>query len=1423
MRFYSSKPVRKSAGRGRITKKGTIMKRTSLSARCLAIILCLALAVPLLIYQGAIPVSAWSASEGTVCSSRFGREIVGSDGKVFRGPDRYMSMIYDENGNTSYIENQGYNQPHMYLYTNYNVDEQWAYCIEAGVEFAASEGGYTSMNGNNCRFFANLPRWVRAGIMLATVYGFQHGKSLPISGINQDDYFIATQFIIWEYEQQIRTSPTKIADNGPVVWDTYYRQLRGRPAEKVYNWILEQMAQHSVIPSFTASSSTQAKTHTLKYNPDTRKYSLTLTDTNNSGVNLEALSAASGITVTRSGNKYTFTTSNIINNPISIKYRKDIPVVGNTFLLWGRPGYQTMCTGAEDPVQFYARFETESVGTLDIVKKGDDDVSVEGWRFRVQGNGVDKTVTTGADGRISVPSLIAGRYTVTELDVPDYYKQPESKTVDVLPGQTTEVQFHNQYLKGSLIIDKDSEQYDMIAGVQFRVSGVGDNGKTYNQVHTTDADGRIEIDGLYIGSYTITELGLPDSGIPSWVIAPEPQVVRVNTNQVSTVEFFNELKRGSLLVQKQSEVAGFEAGVSFRVYGTADCGTAWDKVYQTDSNGIISLENLLVGTYYVQEMESEANAPFYTAATQVVVVEQNNTTTVQPYNKLKRVPLRIKKTSYNGKNLGGIQFLVSGTTAAGTHWEHTYTTNEGGIVNVKERDADAPPIGTYTITEVESSVNIGYIIPEAQNKTFVYGEQADLHFYNAAKRGTVKVVKTDDLNNQFIEGRLFYLRGTSDSGDYIAITLATDKNGVVEFKEIPVGTYTLTEEGVLRIFVRPDPEEVQVVYAKTTEQAFENISVKASLHIKKTSSDGKNLEGIPFRITGIPLAGEEFACDKTFYTNADGEIHVAGLLIGTYSVTEVQNDKNIGYIIPGPQSFTFDEMGNSETLEFHNKLIQRRLIVIKRDSLSGQPIPGITFGLYDADGNELAWSNTDGNGRLDFGLLGVGHYTIKERGNGHYGYVPLDHDIEVEVTGAEDQAITIVVYNDRQRIPISVYKVDGTDKTPLAGAVFGLYGSNGQLLEEQTTGEDGYAHFTPREWGYHMFYTIKELRAPEGYQPSDKEVRMETKRESTSFTYTFENERIPCDISLLKLDGHSKQPLEGVEFGLYDTAGTLLQTGTTNAEGKLLFSGLIWGCDYQIRELSPLTGYLPSDPIDVTINRGQTLIELEAVNERRPVELTINKVDGETKEPLPGVKFGLYSNEGELLQEAVSDADGIARFSGLIWDETYYVKELEALEGYVLDGTPLEVKPTAEDTELEVTIENRAITGSVRVIKTDSATGEPLSGVLFALYDADGNELARGTTAEDGTLSFDNLRYGSYSVRELSSIDGYRLSTAPIIFEIKEDGAVIELELTNDRIPVAEAPKTGDDTPVVTLIWIGAWSIVLIVACVFYRKRRKKK
>ena len=133
---------------------------------------------------------------------------------------------------------------------------------------------------------------------------------------------MATQILLWEYQQQLRTSPQDLHTNpAGIRADNYLRTIQGRPAEQCYNWILGQMSQHTTIPSFASNKSSSAQVHTLKYDTATKKYSLTLTDTNNTMADLK-FSSSNGITVSRSGNKYTFTSSKMITSPVSISVQK---------------------------------------------------------------------------------------------------------------------------------------------------------------------------------------------------------------------------------------------------------------------------------------------------------------------------------------------------------------------------------------------------------------------------------------------------------------------------------------------------------------------------------------------------------------------------------------------------------------------------------------------------------------------------------------------------------------------------------------------------------------------------------------------------------------------------------------------------------------------------------------------------------------------------------------------------------------------------------------------------------------------------------------------------------------------------------------------------------------------------------------------
>ena len=293
----------------------------------------LSAALCLLMVISALPMSAfaWTGEEGQSCTSSFGDYYVGSDGEYYRSKSSYSFLVYDSNGGTSVRTITAGNAKRKYLMTDDSGTHQ-VFCVESGVDFNTGNS-YVSKSGKNSSYFKNLPTDAQFGIMMALMYGWHEGKSSPVAGTNTDDYAFATQTIIWEYQQQLRTSPADLHSANGIDADTYYYSLKGRPAEKCYNWILSQMANHYTIPSFTARSQSKADTYTLKYNPEAKNYSLTLTDTNNTLANINL--SASGIKVTRSGNKYTFTSDKMITSPVTVSAQKNVNLDCGEMLIWG--------------------------------------------------------------------------------------------------------------------------------------------------------------------------------------------------------------------------------------------------------------------------------------------------------------------------------------------------------------------------------------------------------------------------------------------------------------------------------------------------------------------------------------------------------------------------------------------------------------------------------------------------------------------------------------------------------------------------------------------------------------------------------------------------------------------------------------------------------------------------------------------------------------------------------------------------------------------------------------------------------------------------------------------------------------------------------------------------------------------------------
>ena len=181
---------------------------------------------------GLIPTQAFAMSPGQKASSWLGDQYVGSDGQHYYSPAPYTYLVYNSDGTMDVRTSSGGSAYRHYMLTVSDGTSHQVYCVESGIPYNTSDNTYTSESGTNSQYLNLLPSEARRGITLTAIYGWKPGASLPVSGINEDDYKMATQIILWEYQQQLRSDPYSRHGNGHASADQYYSVIAGRPAEK---------------------------------------------------------------------------------------------------------------------------------------------------------------------------------------------------------------------------------------------------------------------------------------------------------------------------------------------------------------------------------------------------------------------------------------------------------------------------------------------------------------------------------------------------------------------------------------------------------------------------------------------------------------------------------------------------------------------------------------------------------------------------------------------------------------------------------------------------------------------------------------------------------------------------------------------------------------------------------------------------------------------------------------------------------------------------------------------------------------------------------------------------------------------------------------------------------------------------------------
>ena len=429
------------------------------------------------------------------------------------------------------------------------------------------------------------------------------------------------------------------------------------------------------------------------------------------------------------------------------------------------------------------------------------------------------TGTTDENG-IAKFQLAIGKYFYREISAPDIYEIDDTpypfeitENDDIVKAEMT-----NKKKSGSIKVTKTTTGNLNIEGIKFFATGISDTNKDLKFEATTNENGVAMFDKLVIGKYVITEDG---STVPAAYLTADEQEVTVEYNETAEVSFENEEKTGSIKVQKRTEGQKNVEGITFYLKGTSDSGREINIPATTDKDGVAVFENVPVGTYMIIEDEETVPYGYLVADEKEVKVEYAQTIDATILNNEQTGSITVHKTTEGQKNIEGIKFYLRGTSDTGREIDIPAITDENGIAKFEN-----VPIGTYKVIEDEKTVPYGYLVAAEKEVTVTYAETVDTDILNAEQTGTIQVhKKTADMTN--VEGIRFILSGISDTGREIRIEAITDKDGLAKFEGVPIGTYTITEDGstVPYGYLVADSKQVTVTYAQTVDADMFNEKV----------------------------------------------------------------------------------------------------------------------------------------------------------------------------------------------------------------------------------------------------------------------------------------------------------------------------------------------------------------------------------------------------------------------------------------------------------------------------------------------------------------------------------------------------------------------------------------------------------------------